>query len=242
MCTLVLSIPSDIYVSPRLTLRTTHPSHRHRVSYKLLSCNYQKNAWHLHQPLRKYTLHYMKCVANNRKWWSACRQMILDSVSQAYLTETLTEQSFCVAMMLHLSLLEEKRCRKVLAKFTHELKRRVKTSAAAPERQSALRSQTSPLTLYYWNWKHDDNKLMALNATNIDILSSFAGIVSYVCVALKRTSETTHNALSFLARRMCSAYTEGSGRVLTWMIGARSDHTYLPSPPIDRIIDQLESS
>lgn len=88
-------------------------------------------------------------------------QIILDSVSQAYLTETLTQQSFWVAMLFHLARLEEKRCSKVLAKFTHEPKRslRVNTSTAAPVRQSALRSHTSPLTsvLLLEAWQQNAN-------------------------------------------------------------------------------------
>lgn len=74
-----------------------------------------------------------------------------DSDSRAYLKETLTEQSFCVAMLCAAFSPRSSKweaMRKVLAKFTHELKTPLcfNTRATDPVRQSALRSQTSRLS------------------------------------------------------------------------------------------------
>ncbi len=74
-----------------------------------------------------------------------------DSDSRAYLKETLTQQSFCVAMLCDAVSPRPSKWEaisKVLTKFTRELKTPlcVNTRATDPVRQSALRSQTSRLS------------------------------------------------------------------------------------------------
>lgn len=129
------------------------------------------------------------------------------SDSRAYLKETLTQQSFCVAMLCAAVSPRPSKW-EAMSRSSRKVQLKtlwcVNTHATEPVRQSALRSQTSRLTSITLlksaprcrnRMKHDgDWHIFFLRAC----------ILSYVREVLLRTSETTHSVCA-LARSMCRA-------------------------------------
>lgn len=168
-----------------------------------------------------------------------------DSDSRAYLKETLTEQSFCVAMLCAAVSPRPSKwevmppsSRKVYGLKTLLC---VNARATAPVRQSALRSQTSPFTSVIlmksalrciYRMKHEGD---------LHLFFFRACILSYVRVALELTSETTHS-VCVLARSMCSATERGVGvSMQRWLACLPTTHSCCSHLHTDEI-DQLELS
>lgn len=146
----------------------------------------------------------------------------------------------CFVLPFHLACQNKKRCRKVLAKFTHELKTLlcVNTRATDPVRQSASRSQTSRLTstILLKSAERCLNRMKDDGDCHIFFLR--ACILSYVRVYIRKHAQRPRPR----AFNEGAHWESGGGRVRTQMIDTPPDHTYCCSRPHIDIIDQLELS
>jgi len=151
-----------------------------------------------------------------------------DSDRQAYLKETLTEQSFCVAMLCVVVSPPPSK-REVMPQSSRKVELKtlvcVKTRATAPVRQSALRSQTSPFTSVILTKSAQRCINRMIREEHWHIFFFRACILSYVRVALELTN------IRNLTQRLCprafnvQRYWERCGRVHTMMIDRSFDHT-----------------
>lgn len=164
---------------------------------------------------------------------------------QAYLKETLTEQSFCVAMLCVVVSPRPSK-REVMPQSSREVELKtllcVKTRATAPVRQSALRSQTSPFTSVILTKSAQRCINRMIHEEHWHICFFWACILSYVRVALELPY--IRNLTQRLCPRVqCAALLrEVWGRVRMmqrWLTGLSTTHSCCSRLHVD-VIDQLE--
>lgn len=166
-----------------------------------------------------------------------------DSDRQAYLKETLTEQSFCVAMLCVVVSPRPSK-REVMPQSSRKVEQKtlmcVKTRATAPVRQSALRRQTSPFTSLILTKSPQRCIHRIIHEEHWHSFLFRACILSYVQVALELTY------IRNLTQRLCprafnvQRYWERCGRVHAgWLTGLSTTHSCCSRLHL-YVIDQLE--